>query len=138
MNQEASPSDHERDESPQTGSEDLANEQPILAVATETEGETIRIGSPFAADPFQLQPVEVLYDVGPIRYTAMGAVAASVMVIAFALAAAFWFPSGGTLISALGCALSIFGLYSNYRYVAAGLLATHLGIFTYSYIQTLG
>lgn len=99
---------------------------------------TIRVGSPFAVDPMAPpRRVEVLYDVGPLRYTAMGAVSASVMVAGFGLVAAFWFPSGGALIAALGCLLSIFGLYSNFRYVAAGLLVTHLSLFVFSYIQSI-
>jgi hypothetical protein len=100
----------------------------------------IRIGSPFAVDPVlpkQPKKVEVLYDVGPLRYTAMGAVSASAMVVGFGLVAAFWFPSGGALIAALGCVLSIFGMYSNFRYVAAGLLVAHLGLFVVNYVQSL-
>lgn len=111
-----------------------------LAKTNQPEDE-VRVGSPFAVDPVLAntanRPIEVLYDVGPIRYTAMGAVAASIMVVGFGTAAAFWFPSGGALIAALGCVLSIFGLYSHYRYVALGLLTLHLCLFVYSYGQSL-
>ena len=111
--------------------------QPDDDSAAESE---VRVGSPFAADPFEADParaVETLYDVGPLKYTAMGAVSASVMVVGFAAAAAYFFPVGGTMIAALGCVLSILGMYSSYRVTAAGLLAIHLCLFVLSYGRTL-
>jgi hypothetical protein len=42
------------------------------------------------------------------------------------------------MIAALGCALSIFGMYSSYRLTAACLLAMHLCLFVVSYTRTLG
>jgi len=110
--------------------------------ATNESELAIRVGSPFAVDPVpslpESKPAEAFYDVGPIRYTAMGAVAASAMVLVFGAAAAWWFPTGGVLIAALGCALSLFGMSSAYRITSIGLLATHLGMFVYSYIRSLG
>ena len=114
----------------------------INAELIDSGGESvIRVGSPFAVDPFapdRIKTIEPFYDVGPIRYTAMGAVAASIMVVGFALAAALWFPAGGALIAALGCVLSIFGLYSAFRITSSGLLAVHLSLFVLSYIRSLG
>ncbi|MDG2219922.1 MAG: hypothetical protein P8L85_00980 [Rubripirellula sp.] len=101
----------------------------------------IRVGSPFAVDPTipaAERPIEAFYDVGPIRYTAMGAVAASIMVLGFASVAAWWFPTGGALIAALGCVLSIFGLYSAFRKTAISLLAVHLVLFVLSYSRSIG
>jgi hypothetical protein len=101
---------------------------------------SVRIGSPFAVDPFTHDParaIEAFYDVGPLKYTAMGAVSASLMVVGFAAAATYFFPIGGTMIAALGCVLSIFGMYSSYRLTAAGLLAIHLCLFVLSYGRTL-
>ena len=106
--------------------------------------QVVRTGSPFAVDPEEwpeatlvVTPAkkEVLYDVGPLRYTAIGSVSAAIMVLGFAAAAAWWFPGGGSLIAALGCALSIFGLYSPNRYklVAGGCLGLHLLLFLVSY-----
>lgn len=117
--------------------------EPIQArlVETTAEDSPLRVGSPFAVDPLIESPikrVEPFLDVGPIRYTAMGAVAASVMVLGFASAAAWWFPTGGALIAALGCVLSIFGLYSRYRFTSAGLLSLHLCLFVFSYGRSLG
>jgi hypothetical protein len=121
--------------------EDAARDQPIAANLADTSGESpIRFGSPFAIDPISTRParpIERLYDVGPVRYTAMGAVAASVMVLGFAGAGAWWFPAGGALIAALGCVLSIFGLYSTHRLASAGLLAIHLCLFVLSYGRSL-
>jgi hypothetical protein len=103
--------------------------------------EAIRVGSPFATDPspavIEPKRVETFYDVGPIRYTAMGAVAASVMVLGFGAAAATWFPTGGVLIAALGCGLSLFGLTSVYRFTSIGLLLAHLGLFLFCYSRSL-
>tara|TARA_R110002049_G_scaffold47902_1_gene138438 strand:+ start:153894 stop:154331 length:438 start_codon:yes stop_codon:yes gene_type:complete len=111
--------------------------------------ETIRVGSPFAVDPnpeFPGTPTasttnttatavspEVFYDVGPLRYTALGAVAAAVLVLLFAIPATWWFPSGGTLIAALGCVLSIFGMYSPIPKRSAAVLAVHVVIFLFCY-----
>ena len=100
----------------------------------------IRVGSPFAVDPFAHDAnrhIENFYDVGPLRYTAMGAVYASAMVVGFATAAAYFFPAGGAMIAALGCFLSIFGMYSSYRLTAAGLLTLHLCLFVFSFGRTL-
>lgn len=103
---------------------------------------SIRVGSPFAVDPVPLdrvaKPIESFYDVGPVRYTAMGAINASIMVIGFGVAAASWFPAGGVLIAALGCGLSLFGMASVYRKSAIVLLLVHLGIFLLSYLRTIG
>jgi len=107
----------------------------------DTSASTVRVGSPFATDPLTSppqRPIETFYDVGPIRYTAMGAVAASIMVLAFALVAAWWFPSGGALIAALGCVLSIFGMYSAFRITSVSLLALHLALFVLSYGRSIG
>jgi hypothetical protein len=108
--------------------------------------EEIRVGSPFAVDPrpiagtvIQRQRArpEAFYDVGPLRYTAMGAVAAATLVLGFAAVAAWWFPGGGTIIAALGCALSIFGLYSEKRLAASGCLLLHLVLFMVSYSRAI-
>ncbi|TWU49126.1 hypothetical protein [Rubripirellula reticaptiva] len=111
-------------------------------------GESIRIGSPFAVDPVAADPIsgdltasptviEPVMDVGSLRYTAMGATAASAMVVGFAAAAWGWFPAGGAAIAALGCGLSIFGMFSVYRFTAMGLLAVHLFLFVANYGQAL-
>ena len=124
----------------QDASQPVATDGQAIEAIDQSEGE-IRIGSPFATDPslVVLEPrsVETFYDVGPIRYTAMGAVAASVMVLAFGATAAWWFPTGGVLIAALGCGLSLFGLASVYRFTSIGLLVAHLGLFLFCYSQSL-
>ena len=114
-----------------TGTESIidASEQPI------------RYGSPFAVDPYWDEPIQVepelFLDVGPLRYTAMGAVAASGMVVLFASASAYWFPGGGTLVAGLGGLLAIFGLFSHYRFHALGCLIVHLLLFMTSYTRAL-
>ena len=131
--------------SPTEGGE-TGEAEPIRAslVQTTDDSPPIRVGSPFAVDPIDplvgipVKQIEPFLDVGPIRYTAMGAVAASIMVLGFAGTAAWWFPTGGALIAALGCVLSIFGLYSTYRFTSVGLLAVHLCLFVVSYGRSLG
>jgi hypothetical protein len=146
MNQYASDGpQHDRDEPPaevaDLGATQNDPDEPMTAQSIGTDdAESIRVGSPFAIDPIAAEParpIEVLLDVGPIRYTAMGAVAASIMVLAFAAVATWWFPAGGALIAALGCVLSIFGLYSTYRITSAGLLAIHLFLFVLCYGRSL-
>ncbi|MEE2934794.1 MAG: hypothetical protein VYA84_02240 [Planctomycetota bacterium] len=109
-------------------------------VVEDTSTTNIRVGSPFAVDPTvpaAERAIEPFYDVGPIRYTAMGAVAAAIMVLGFASVAAWWFPSGGALVAALGCVLSVFGLYSAFRKTAISLLAIHLALFVFSYSRSI-
>ena len=79
---------------------------------------------------------EVLTD-GAMKYTAKGAATASLMVVFFAAAAAWWFPAGGVLIAALGSALAVGGMFSDYRMPAAVLLIVHLGLFFASYTLTM-
>jgi len=125
------------------------NDETSEPMTTETTALTegaIRVGSPFAVDPPPRSTrtaadssgpasndIEAFYDVGAIRYTAMGAVLASVMVLGFGGVAAWWFPVGGVMIAALGCGLSLFGMASVYRFTSIGLLLAHLGMFIYSY-----
>ena len=100
----------------------------------------VRVGSPFAVDPRAAAspaPAESLQELGPMKYTAMGAVSASMLVVGFAAAAAYFFPAGGTLVAALGCLLSILGMYSSYRFAAACLLTLHLCLFVLSYGRSL-
>ncbi len=122
------------------GSEPVLDQGANAGGETTTEASSVRVGSPFAEDPFEAdesRPIENLYDVGPVKYTAMGAVTASVLVLGFAAAAAYLFPAGGTMVAALGCLLSIFGMYSPWRLASAGLLAVHLCLFLLSYGRTM-
>jgi hypothetical protein len=123
----------------EVGSESFIGQQEHTGETT-TEESSVRLGSPFAEDPFETDdapPIENLYDVGPLKYTALGAVAASVLVLGFAAAAAYLFPAGGTMVAALGCLLSLFGMYSPWRLASAGLLAVHLFLFLLSYGRTM-
>lgn len=138
-NDEASPPQDEASSPQDAGSPPQdpgsgAEEQTDVVVTAKLVTEApIRRGSPFASDPHSVKPIDNFMDVGPIRYTAMGAVAASIVVLVFAAAATFWFPAGGTMIAALGCGLSIFGLYSSYRISSAALLTVHLSLFVVCY-----
>ena len=122
---------------------DADPDAPIMATLAESgEGDSagVRIGSPFAVDPLPYnpdRPIEQVIDGGPLRYTATGAVAAAAMVLVFAAAAAWWFPAGGTMIAALGCLLSVFGLYSAYRYTSASFLLFNLALFVLCYGRTI-
>ena len=80
---------------------------------------------------------EILDDPGPLRYTALGALTASLIVILFAAVGTWWFPAGGALIAALGCLLAIFGLFSTYRIRSAMLIVIHLALFVVSYSRSL-
>lgn len=152
------PEAFEKHEEPDNLAESLANGDDLLRHETSSgqpvdestssssdspqdEIAEVRVGSPFAVDPnvaAAKRPIEPFYDVGPIRYTAMGAVAASTMVLAFAGISAWWFPSGGALVAALGCVLSIFGMYSVFRKTSVSLLALHLFLFVVSYGRSIG
>ncbi|TWU56697.1 hypothetical protein Poly51_26140 [Rubripirellula tenax] len=117
---------------------DRQSDEVAVDPATGLAAESVRIGSPFAVDPLpQTVAIEPLLDVGPMRYTAMGAVAASMMVVGFASAALWWFPAGGALVAALGSVLAISGLFSNYRTASLVLLFVHVGLFVANYSQVL-
>lgn len=129
---------------------EILDEFPMTASDTTGSEEEIRTGSPFAEPDSQLSaaitltPVttaeadfDLIEDGLPIRYTALGAVASATMLVAFAVAAAAWFPGGGVVITLLGCALAIYGFASRRRRIAGVLLATHLGLLVLSYARTL-
>jgi len=127
-----------------TPADDEASQQEIGESSGEQSASTsavsIRKGSPFAIDPLEepSAPADInLYELGPVRYTAMGAVVAATMVLFFALLAAWKFPGGGALVAALGCLLATFGLYSTHRKTSLSLLAIHLLLFLVSYGRTL-
>jgi hypothetical protein len=123
-----------------TGDPYTGDESPVVAQLVDEAESSVRTGSPFASEPLVADVphrVEEVID-GPLRYTASGAVAAAAMVLAFAAAAAWWFPAGGTMIAALGCVLSIFGLYSTQRIAAIGILSLHLGLFVLCYGRSIG
>lgn len=131
---------------------DSTSTEPIVAKLADAQNDSstepeIRVGSPFKFDPSPISgsqinrsrgPGDTFYDVGPLKYTAMGAVGAAILVLFFAGVASFWYPVGGTLIAALGCALSIFGMYSHRRFMAAGCLGLHLILFVICYGQSVG
>lgn len=75
---------------------------------------------------------------GAMKYTAKGSVAASLMVVFFAAAAVYWFPTGGVLVAALGSGLAVGGLFSDYRLPSACLLLVHLGLFFACYGASMG
>jgi hypothetical protein len=111
-------------------------------------GGNIREGSPFAVDPEPLSqqheledapvPAEVFYDIGPMRYMALGAVLAAAVVLLFSAASAYWFPAGGILVAGLGCFLAFLGFFSPRPRTAGGLLIVHLCLFVTAYVRMLG
>ncbi|MEL6104383.1 MAG: hypothetical protein AAFU85_00040 [Planctomycetota bacterium] len=106
----------------------------------------IREGSPFRTEPAailaeQFASGEGAYiDLGPYRYTAMGAAVSAVLITMFAGLGAWWFPAGGVLVAMLGALLSIVGMYSpnRLRLVAIGALVLHSGLFLFSYQRAIG
>ncbi|WP_146401752.1 hypothetical protein [Planctomycetes bacterium CA13] len=139
---------HHRAAENEPGDSDPDNNKPI---------DVVRVGSPFRGEPFgpatsmqgesanrslatgpqAFSPEDIYFQASPLRYTAMGSVAASAMVVLFAATAAVWFPIGTAMTAGLGCLLSVFGLYSPHRLLASGLLVVHLMLFLYSYSQTM-
>ena len=117
-----------------------AGEVPVQA------GESIREGSPFRADPPAMlvgdfSSGEGAYlDLGPYRYTAMGAATSALLITAFAGLGAWWFPAGGVVVAMLGALLSIVGMYSpnRLRLVSIAALVFHAGLFLLSYQRAIG
>lgn len=106
----------------------------------------IREGSPFRTEPAamlaeQFASGESAYiDLGPYRYTAMGAAVSALLITMFAGLGAWWFPAGGVLVAMLGALLSIVGMYSpnRLRLVSIGALVLHSGLFLFSYQRAIG
>ncbi|MEO1527194.1 MAG: hypothetical protein AAFX06_17275 [Planctomycetota bacterium] len=117
-----------------------------LVTADPETTETVRQGSPFKIDPpavltEQFASGEGAYvDLGPYRYTAMGAACSSLLITLFAGLGAFWFPAGGVLVAVLGSLLSIIGMYApnRLRMISIGALLVHASLFFLSYQRALG
>ncbi|MEM9368599.1 MAG: hypothetical protein AAGD07_21610 [Planctomycetota bacterium] len=65
----------------------------------------------------------------------VGALCGAAVVACFSLACVAWFPPGGTLVSGLGCALSVIGLFSRRPVWGSVLLVLHLCAFAACYYQ---
>lgn len=158
MNQFDSPPENQPGEKTEEAEALATGKQPFVATLVDEQtqregGQPVREGSPFrpgtetqaATRPdFQTaqasdQPAGPSYaDLGPMRYTAMGAASAAVVVLLFAGLGAWWFPAGGALVAVLGAVLSIIGLFARqkFRYTALGTLTLHIGLFMVSYVRS--
>ncbi len=118
----------------------------------------VRLGSPFASDPPTAASAERVsnatelessgtkaessggeyrWQLGPLRYTALGAVFAAALASGFALAAAWYLPSGAIAVATLGCGLALFGLHSPRPITAALLVLVHLALFLLSLVRVV-
>ena len=115
----------------------IDDDAPILARIVDDTPD--RVGSPFAAAPSgkktQRQPVVALHASGPLQYTAMGGVVAATMLLVFAIFALAWYPTGGCIIAALGCATATLGLHSKFKRTTTGMLVTHACLFVACFIS---
>ena len=104
---------------------------PIMASVVDEPPD--RVGSPFAVNPptkaGQQRPPVAILNVGPFHYAARGGVVAAIMLLGFATGGFVWFPAGGCVMAALGCAVATLGLHSDYKRTAAGVLMLHFCIF---------
>jgi hypothetical protein len=102
-------------------------------MATVVDEPPVRLDSPFAANTAtvikQRHPAVDLQDVGSFHYAAMGGVVAGIMLLGFAIGGLVWFPAGGCVIAALGCAVATLGLHSGYKRSATGILVLHVSLF---------
>ena len=116
--------------------ENIDDVAPVMARLVDDTPD--RIGSPFAAAPSgkktQQPPAVALHDLGPLQYTAIGGVVAATMLLGFAIIALAWFPPGGCVIAALGCATATLGLHSKFKRITTGMLVTHACLFVACFI----
>lgn len=126
------------------GTEDASDSDEITDTPTE-----YRKGSPFRGDPFD-EPLEDLVeadasavtkvpeilDVGVMRSTASGAAIASLIILVFAAASAWTFPSGGIAVSALGCLMAVVGMTSPMSKTSIGCLLLHVSLFAVCFVKT--
>lgn len=107
-----------------------------------------RKGSPFA--PGTAKPSEAITSAfqrlvvdqetigeGVWRETAASAAFASLMLVAFALLATFYFPAGGLAIAVLGIGMAFFGLSSRYKRLSIACIATHGILLSVCYVAIL-
>ncbi|OUX49763.1 MAG: hypothetical protein CBE43_09145 [Rhodopirellula sp. TMED283] len=117
--------------------ENVNDDAPVMARIVDDTPD--RVGSPFAAAPSgkkqNLPSAVALHNLGPLQYTAMGGVVAATMLLGFAILALAWFPIGGCIIAALGCATAILGLHSKFKRITTGLLVTHACLFIACFIS---
>ena len=122
------------------------------SVSESLSEDSVRVGSPFAPGSItgaaqasdkhfstvaiESSSAEVITD-GVLKYTAQGSATASLLVIFFAVVSVWWFPAGGVVVAALGSALAVGGMFSQYRLPSAGLLLIHLGLFFASYTMAI-
>ncbi|MGI9466628.1 MAG: hypothetical protein ACR2OA_05860 [Rubripirellula sp.] len=116
--------------------QNVNDDVPVMARVVDDTPD--RIGSPFAAAPSgkktQQPPAVALHDLGPLQYTAIGGVVAATMLLGFAIIALAWFPPGGCVIAALGCATATLGLHSKFKRITTGMLVTHACLFVACFI----
>ncbi|HBV63280.1 MAG TPA: hypothetical protein DEF45_09690 [Rhodopirellula sp.] len=116
--------------------ENVNDDAPVMARIVDDTPD--RIGSPFAAAPSgkkrQRLPAVTFHDLGPLQYTAIGGVVAATMLLGFAIIALAWFPPGGCIITALGCATATLGLHSKFKRITTGMLVTHACLFVACFI----
>ena len=116
--------------------ETVNDDVPVMARVVDDTPD--RIGSPFAAAPSgkkrQRLPAAAFHDLGPLQYTAIGGVVATTMLLGFAIIALAWFPPGGCIITALGCATATLGLHSKFKRITTGMLVTHACLFVACFI----
>lgn len=108
----------------------------------------VRVGSPFApgtasGPQIKSSPAVVavsLAELNALMYLAMGATAAAVMVLVFAIIGTFLFPVGGLMVAALGVVLAVLGIFSKqkrYQWTAASMLPLHLTAAGVCYFRAL-
>ena len=113
-------------------------------VTDSLETHSIREGSPFAeGSVLDVSGAPVLQtthgafaEQGPMQYTAVGSLISCLVVLAFAIPAAFWFPAGGVAITILGLGLAIFGIQSGRVKESIVLVAAQLVLFLYCIVAS--
>ncbi|KLU04628.1 putative transmembrane protein [Rhodopirellula islandica] len=102
----------------------------------------VRRGNPFASGsdrPVIASVTPMIQEEAWVPESGMlqASVLAALIVLVFSLACWRLFPAGGILVTGLGCALSILGMFSS-RVVAAGMcLLAHAALFVGCYLQVI-
>ncbi|TWU02016.1 hypothetical protein [Neorhodopirellula pilleata] len=115
------PADTPRDDTVRKGSP-FAQSMP----AGETLGNAVQADATIAFRAVEIRANDVL---DPEWGVLRSAIWASAWVAIFSLACYQYFPGGGVLVTALGCALAIVGLFSSRPIPASVLLIAHAGLF---------
>lgn len=144
---ETEPSPSEAENSPQSLPDGATSPAVSIKTAALAIG-PVRVGSPFAPGTASAPSIKSsptvsavsLAELNALMYLAMGATAAAVLVLLFAILGTILFPVGGLMVATLGVVLAVLGIFSKqkrYQWTAASMIPLHITAAGVCYFRAL-